>query len=73
MKCPGCGSLETAVVDSRERLGQQMRRRRCDDCKQRFSTEERVIGHSRAFTRKLADTRRSVAALSRSLTELGQL
>ena len=43
MKCPFCGHLETAVIDSR--VGDEgdfiRRRRRCESCDKRFTTFER--------------------------------
>lgn len=43
MKCPFCGHLETAVIDSR--IGDEgeyiRRRRRCESCDKRFTTFER--------------------------------
>jgi len=42
MKCPFCQSPDSHVVDSRS-VGESIRRRReCDDCKQRYTTYERV-------------------------------
>jgi len=44
MKCPYCSSLESKVIDSRPTEdGHVIRRRReCIDCKQRFTTYEKV-------------------------------
>ena len=44
MKCPGCGSLEDRVIDSRTAGdGSSIRRRRvCQDCSRRFTTYERI-------------------------------
>lgn len=44
MRCPYCGHLEDKVVDSREsKEGAAIRRRReCLECKQRFTTYERL-------------------------------
>ena len=44
MKCPGCGFLESKVVDSRSaQEGSTIRRRReCLSCKKRFTTFEMV-------------------------------
>ncbi|MDN5352958.1 MAG: transcriptional repressor NrdR [Clostridiales bacterium] len=44
MKCPYCSSLESKVIDSRPTDdGHVIRRRReCMDCKQRFTTYEKV-------------------------------
>jgi len=43
VKCPGCGNLDTRVIDSREAEdGDSIRRRRvCDRCEERFTTFER--------------------------------
>jgi transcriptional repressor NrdR len=43
VKCPGCGYLDTRVIDSREAEdGDSIRRRRvCDRCEERFTTFER--------------------------------
>lgn len=44
MKCPGCGNMEDKVIDSRNtREGDMIRRRReCLNCKERFTTYERI-------------------------------
>ena len=44
MKCPGCGNIEDKVIDSRNtRDGDMIRRRReCLNCKERFTTYERM-------------------------------
>ncbi len=44
MKCPFCGHLDTAVVDSRETPDQKQvrRRRECKSCSERFTTYETV-------------------------------
>ena len=44
MRCPGCGSFDDKVVDSRQADdGSSIRRRRaCIDCGRRFTTFERV-------------------------------
>ncbi len=42
MKCPYCGGLETMVADSRDSGDAIHRRRRCKDCKRKFSTYERI-------------------------------
>lgn len=46
MRCPYCRGDDTKVVDSRDaQEGQAIRRRReCNDCRQRFTTFERVEG-----------------------------
>lgn len=44
MRCPGCGTTDSRVVDSRgsEDLSSVRRRRECAHCRQRFTTFERV-------------------------------
>ena len=43
MKCPFCGSGESHVIDTRS-SGERIRRRReCTDCRERFTTYERVV------------------------------
>jgi transcriptional repressor NrdR len=42
MKCPYCGGQKTMVTDSRDSGDLIRRRRRCDDCKRKFSTYERI-------------------------------
>ena len=44
MRCPGCGSFEDKVVDSRQSDdgGSIRRRRACIDCGRRFTTFERL-------------------------------
>ena len=44
MKCPGCGTMEDKVIDSRNtRDGDMIRRRReCLNCSERFTTYERI-------------------------------
>lgn len=46
MKCPYCGKLDTAVIDSREAEDRSAirRRRTCEACQKRFTTYERVEG-----------------------------
>jgi len=46
MKCPYCGKLDTAVIDSREANERSSirRRRACETCGKRFTTYERVEG-----------------------------
>jgi transcriptional repressor NrdR len=43
MRCPYCGYDESRVTDSRDQGAVIHRRRRCERCNQRFSTEERVV------------------------------
>ena len=41
MKCPGCGAVESKVIDSRPTENNSIRRRReCLNCKRRFTTYE---------------------------------
>lgn len=58
MKCPGCGSLEDRVIDSRTGGdGNSIRRRRvCQQCNRRFTTYERIEAH-RPLVIKKNDTR----------------
>lgn len=42
MHCPKCGSGSTRVVDSREAADSVRRRRRCEECGDRFTTYERL-------------------------------
>jgi transcriptional repressor NrdR len=44
MKCPYCGHLDNKVIDSRLNKDKTITRRRraCEDCKQRFTTYERI-------------------------------
>ena len=44
MKCPYCGSEDTRVTDSRpvEESNSIRRRRQCDSCGKRFTTEEKI-------------------------------
>lgn len=44
MKCPYCNSTQTKVVDTRRDVhGSVRRRRECESCGRRFSTQERAI------------------------------
>ena len=44
MRCPRCSSADSNVIDSRVAAGgdERHRRRRCNDCGERFTTYERV-------------------------------
>ncbi len=44
MKCPYCNSNNSRVIDTREVPDGIRRRRECNDCRQRFTTYERVAG-----------------------------
>jgi transcriptional repressor NrdR len=74
MRCPFCGAQDTKVVDSRlSGEGDQVRRRRkCEDCNERFTTYEsaelnlpRVI--KRDGTRVPFDTNKLQAGIMRAL------
>jgi transcriptional repressor NrdR len=44
MKCPYCGNDKTRVIDTTaDAKGGIRRRRKCEDCNQRFSSYERVV------------------------------
>tara|TARA_R110000868_G_scaffold88938_4_gene247818 strand:+ start:587 stop:847 length:261 start_codon:yes stop_codon:yes gene_type:complete len=43
MKCPVCGSLTSIVTDSRPKDTFIHRRRKCFDCGEKFSTQEKMI------------------------------
>lgn len=42
MRCPHCGHTEHKVIDTRDAADGIRRRRRCDQCGQRFTTYEHV-------------------------------
>ena len=42
MRCPRCGSADSAVVDTRNDGSEVRRRRRCESCDYRFTTYERI-------------------------------
>ena len=42
MKCPYCAHSDSKVIDTREVSASIRRRRECEQCKQRFTTYERV-------------------------------
>jgi transcriptional regulator NrdR family protein len=42
MKCPGCESENSAVIDSRDSGNRRRRRRRCVVCDYRFTTIEMI-------------------------------
>lgn len=44
--CPGCGSPDTGVKDSRSGEGCIRRRRHCNGCGQRFSTVEIAVSEA---------------------------
>ncbi len=44
MKCPYCNSSDSRVIDTREVPDGIRRRRECGNCRQRFTTYERVAG-----------------------------
>lgn len=41
--CPKCGSDDSRTLDSRPTGGHQRRRRECNDCKERFTTQESIV------------------------------
>lgn len=43
MRCPYCGWNDSRVTDSRDQGGTIHRRRRCEHCRERFSTVESVV------------------------------
>jgi transcriptional repressor NrdR len=45
MRCPHCGSTQHKVIDTREARDDIRRRRRCDQCGQRFTTYEHVAAN----------------------------
>jgi transcriptional regulator NrdR family protein len=75
MKCPHCHSDDTHVVDSRStEQGQAVRRRRrCDQCTQRFTTYERVesfVAVALPRTGRQLESRRQVFTNSPADTDL---
>ena len=50
MKCPNCGSRRNEMMKKEERLWLDWRRRRCLNCKHRFSTYERISRKDRPET-----------------------
>ena len=42
MRCPHCGHTQHKVIDTREAVDGIRRRRRCENCDQRFTTYEHV-------------------------------
>jgi transcriptional repressor NrdR len=45
MRCPHCGHTQHRVIDTREASEDIRRRRRCDNCGQRFTTYEHVAAN----------------------------
>jgi transcriptional regulator NrdR family protein len=43
MNCPHCSSPDHHVLETRQRKTFIWRRRKCNDCGERFSTRERVV------------------------------
>jgi len=43
MNCPNCKSDNTSVVDTRSRKTYMYRRRKCEDCKEKFTTWELIV------------------------------
>lgn len=59
MKCPVCGFEQSTVIDSRPRGEMRHRRYRCDNCGERYNTEERVVpspGRGRTKTERYEST-----------------
>ena len=42
MLCPGCGGGNTYCYMTRQRKKWRLRRYKCADCEERFTTEERI-------------------------------
>lgn len=73
MKCPGCGYLESKVVDSRPTTdGSSIRRRReCEACGRRFTTFEvleslQIIVRKKDGTRELFDEQKLLAGIMKA-------
>ena len=45
MRCPHCGNSQHKVIDTRDTGEDIRRRRRCDECDQRFTTYEHVAAN----------------------------
>jgi transcriptional repressor NrdR len=45
MRCPHCGNNQHKVIDTREAGDNIRRRRKCEECGQRFTTYEQVSAH----------------------------
>lgn len=45
MRCPHCGNTQHRVIDTRDTGDTIRRRRKCDDCGQRFTTYEQVAAN----------------------------
>ena len=58
MRCPHCGSIADVVLDSRPRkdFAETRRRRKCLQCKGRFTTIERTIGKCTPNTMRIIGT-----------------
>lgn len=64
MTCTACKTGNTKVIDSRRTAsGSQYRRRRCLECKARFSTVEVALGPR--TRRETVDLRRALSAVQR--------
>jgi transcriptional repressor NrdR len=77
MKCPFCGNLKTKVVDSRPggENNHIRRRRHCVECKERFTTFERLgenfpLVEKRDGRLETFDRDKILAAIKRSCTKL---
>ena len=79
MKCPICGSIESKVIDSRQSDKGIRRRRKCDKCGSRFttneSTEEQCLivkkksGSLEPFSHEKLTNRVVIALANRSITQ----
>lgn len=62
LRCPGCGKWESAVTDTRGSNNSIRRRRRCLNCRERFTTFETTEGNiPDAVWRKLRLLREELA------------
>ena len=72
LPCPHCGGGESEVLETRAVKGGVYRRRRCLECKQRFTTTEAIGGaRSKGPRRKYTALRNLHADLTALLEELG--
>lgn len=49
MKCPNCGSINTTIIDTRNKKGQLIRKRLCNECNKVFLTTEVLNDDHRIF------------------------
>lgn len=52
MRCPICNEKKTQVIDSRKKEDHYYRRRECQNCNSRFTTEERSAHELNEFGEK---------------------